>query len=108
MKDIRKITGRPSGVGVKTITTILLTNGQWVALKVGKTDGWFVFNKILKSRKKLGNKWYIGFSTIFNKAISKARKNHNVKIPCGKWEKVIVKHYNLTNPTEINLLNLIL
>ena len=98
MKDIRKITGRPSGVGVKTITTILLTNGQWVALKVGKTDGWFVFNKILKSRKKLGNKWYIGFSTIFNKAISKARK----------WEKVIVKHYNLTNPTEINLLNLIL
>lgn len=105
--DIRKITGRPEGDNVKTITTTLLHNESWVSIKV-RCMGFYAFNRILKSQKKLGNKWYIGFSTTFTEAISKARKLYGVSIPTKNWGKVKVKHYNFTNITDIDILKQIL
>lgn len=106
--DIRKITGRPIGVNVKTITTTIHVSGSWVSLKVGKSDGWFVFNRILKSNKALGKKWYIGYHSTFIVSVRKARKLYDVRIPTSQWRKIRVKHYNFTNPTNIELLKLII
>lgn len=106
--DIRKITGRPQGVNVKTTITTMLIKDNWVAIKIGKIDGWFVFNRILKSKKKLGNKWYVGFSSVFNTAITKARKIYDVKIPTKNWGKVKIKHYNFTNISNIDIMKIII
>ena len=108
MIDIRKITGRPQGVNVKTIVTTVLIKDSWVSIKIGKKDGWFVFNRLLKSKKKLGNKWYVGFSNVFNTAITKARKIYGVKIPTKNWKKTKVKHYNFTNISNLDIMKLII
>jgi len=102
--DIRKITGRPTGM-LKTIRSQLRINKQstWVAYRVGTKSGWYVFNRVLKSGK-LGRRWYIGYSMTFSRAISKARKRYGVSIPTANWDTITVKHYNLTNILDYPIL----
>jgi len=95
--DIREYTGKEDHTSNKTTTSQFRFYKDWVSYKVGTKDGWFVFNRILKS-KKLGRKWYVGYSMTFTTAIAKARKLYNVNIPSTSgWTIVSVKHYNLVN-----------
>ena len=105
MIDIRKDTGRPKGVNIKTVTTTMRYSGNWIAFKI---DDWYEFNRLLKSKKKLGKNWYIGFSTVFNTAVRKARKSYTKTIPINNWQKITIKHYNLTNISDVEIVKLII
>ena len=108
--DIRQYTGRPDkGSIIKTTQSRLVFHPStgWVAYRVGSSNGWYVFNRLRKTGA-LGSRWVVGYSMTFQVAISCARKHYNVKVPNKNWESISIKHYNLTDVTQDNILNYLL
>jgi len=79
----------------KTISEIvkLHKSGKWFALKAIHTKA-YGFRKILKRSKKLGDKWYTGYSLIFTQAVSSCNKLHSIKVPRSGWTTLKIKCYN--------------